>query len=77
LVSFGGYSLEGPIQGAWRDDQSGETHNDVCYRLIVAFDQSRQADVEDFVLRAGKRLKQKAMWLELRDLDTRILRIQE
>lgn len=72
---FGGYTLSEPMRGAWQDD-AGKVYTDSSHKLTVVCDNSKLAEAEAFVLRAGVRLKQEAMLFEVRDFDgVRILNV--
>jgi hypothetical protein len=66
--AFGGYTLEGPGQGAWRDD-GGRVYAEASYRLEVACGRERYAEARALVIAIGQRLRQKAMYFEVRYFD--------
>jgi hypothetical protein len=65
---FGGYTLENPVQGGWRDE-SGRFWADESYRLVVACDRKQYQDAVEFVLWAGELLEQDAMYFEVQYFD--------
>lgn len=75
-ASFDGYTLTGPDEGGWLDQQTGVQHVELSYGLEVAISRDQMDEAREFVKWAGKRLKQKEMLLIFRDdpvefLDTR------
>ena len=44
--TFGGYSLEGPFQGAWVDDE-GRAYEETSYRLEVLVPADRLAEARE------------------------------
>jgi len=67
-VKFGGYTLSGPDQGSWRDDD-GRVYSEASYGLEIFCDTARLTEAREFVVWAGKRLSQKAMYFEVRYAD--------
>lgn len=65
---FGGYSLSELQKGAWKDE-TGKVYTDNSHKLTVVCDNSKLAEAESFVIRAGQRLGQLAMYFEVRDFD--------
>ena len=45
-------------------DEGGTLYRDTCRKLFVKCDNSRVAEVNDIVKAIGRRLGQKAMWIE-------------
>ena len=65
--TFGGYSLSGPMTGAWAD---GETlYQETVDRIEIACENARYPEARDWVLWAGKLLHQKAMYFEVQYCD--------
>jgi len=60
--AFGGYSLEGPFQGAWVADD-GTVYEETSYRLEMLVASAQVPEVRVI----GVRLGQKAMYLEVRE----------
>ena len=65
---FGGYTLTGSQLGAWVDD-AGTLYAEESRRLEIVCDRSKLSEAIDWVKQTGKRLGQKAMYLEIRDYD--------
>ena len=71
---FGGLTIEGTTRGVWVDGD--DVYDDECLKVVIDCDNSRYSEVENLVRKIGKRLDQKAMWLEVQYFDgTRILPI--
>ncbi len=62
-LQFGGATDEGPVKGMWLDE-AGVMYRDTCRKLFVKCDDSRLVEVNDVVKSIGRRLGQKAMWIE-------------
>lgn len=65
---FGGYTFSGPQTGAW-GDETGKLYAERSYRLEVVTERSKLNDAINWVKDIGRRLKQKAMYFEVRDYD--------
>jgi hypothetical protein len=65
---FGGYSLDGPGLGAWTDDE-GMVYEEHSYVLTVLCDRALYTEAREAVIEIGRRLDQKAMYFEVRDVD--------
>lgn len=73
---FGGATVSGPVQGHWIDSVTGQAYSDESLRVEIATDRERLAEVQTVVVEIGKRLKQEAMYLEVRYYDgVQILRV--
>jgi hypothetical protein len=64
--TFGGYTLEGPFQGAWVADD-GRAYEETSYRLEVLVSPDRLNEVRELFTRIGRCLGQRAMYLEVRE----------
>jgi len=64
--TFGGYSLEGPFQGAWVADD-GKVYEETSYRLEVLVSAERLNEARELFTRIGKQLGQRAIYLEIRE----------
>jgi hypothetical protein len=64
--TFGGYSLEGPFQGAWVADD-GRTYEETSYRLEVLVAPERLREARELFTRLGKQLGQRAIYFEVRE----------
>jgi hypothetical protein len=64
--TFGGYTLEGPFQGAWIADD-GRAYEETSYRLEVLIAPERVSEARDLFTRIGRKLGQRAIYLEVRE----------
>ncbi len=64
--AFGGYSLEGPFQGAWVADD-GKVYEETSYRLEVIIEPGQLQVARELMIRIGKQLGQRAMYFEVRE----------
>ncbi len=64
--TFGGYSLEGPFQGAWVGDD-GLVYEETSYRLEVLVAPERVGEARELCMRMGKQLGQRAIYFEVRE----------
>lgn len=64
--AFGGYSLEGPFQGAWIADD-GRVYEETSYRLEVLIPPERLAEARELFVRIGRQLGQLAIYFEVRE----------
>jgi hypothetical protein len=64
--AFGGYSLEGPFQGAWSADD-GRVYEETNYRLEIMIDPGQLQEVRELVTHIGRQLGQRAMYFEVRE----------
>jgi hypothetical protein len=64
--TFGGYTLEGPFEGAWVADD-GRVYQETSYRLEVHVPPERVSEVRDLFTRIGKQLGQRAVYFEVRE----------
>ena len=68
-VTFGGCSIDGPVEGHWVDSQTGVHYQDACLRATVVCDNNRLTEAETAVIEIGRQLAQEAMFFEVRDFD--------
>jgi hypothetical protein len=68
-VKFGGVTIEGLVQGHWIDTADGRHYQDESIKVTVACDAERLAEAEAEVRDIGRRLKQIAMYFEVRYFD--------
>lgn len=66
--AFGGFSLDGPGQGAWEDDE-GRVYEEASWVLTVICERGQYAEARDMVREIGRRLDQFAMYFEVRYMD--------
>jgi hypothetical protein len=64
--TFGGYTLEGPFQGAWVADD-GQAYEEASYRLEVVVPSERLNEARELFVLIGKRLGQRAIYFEVRE----------
>ena len=64
--TFGGYTLEGPFEGAWVADD-GRAYEETSYRLEVLVQPERVSEARELFTRMGKQLGQRAIYFEVRD----------
>ena len=64
--TFGGYTLEGPFQGAWVADD-GRVYEETSYRLEVVVPPNRVSEAQALFIRIGKQLGQRAIYFEVRE----------
>jgi hypothetical protein len=64
--AFGGYSLEGPFQGAWVADD-GKRYEETSYRLEVVVEPVDIKPAREMFVNIGSQLGQRAIYFEVRD----------
>ncbi len=64
--AFGGYTLEGPFQGAWIAND-GERYEETSYRLEVMVGPEQVNEVRELFIAFGAQLGQRAIYVEVRD----------
>jgi hypothetical protein len=64
--TFGGYTLEGPFEGAWVADD-GRVYEETSYRLEVLVAPKRVSEARKLFMRVGRRLGQRAIYFEVRE----------
>jgi hypothetical protein len=64
--AFGGYTLEGPFEGAWVADD-GRVYHETSYRLEVLVPPERVSEVRELFTRMGEQLGQRAIYFEVRE----------
>ena len=64
--TYGGYSLEGPFEGAWVADD-GRVYEETSYRLEVLVPSERVREARELFTRIGKQLGQRAIYFEVRE----------
>lgn len=62
----GGYTLEGPFEGAWVADD-GRVYEETSYRLEVLVPPERVGEARALFTRIGKQLGQRAIYFEIRE----------
>jgi len=66
--TFGGYSLDGPGEGSWMDED-GRVYEEPSYLLTVFCDRNQYQDARELVIWVGRELEQEAMYFEVRYFD--------
>src|SRR5437899_11371161 len=64
--TFGGYTLEGPFEGAWVADD-GRVYEETSYRLEILVLPERIREARELFTRMGKQLGQRAIYFEVRE----------
>jgi hypothetical protein len=64
--TFGGYTLEGPFEGAWIADD-GRVYQETSYRLEVLVAPERVSDARALFTAMGRQLGQRAVYFEVRE----------
>lgn len=61
---FDGWSLaaDKPLEGAWRNPESGEVEYDDSWRYEVGIDPPRLEELDRYLAELSHRLRQKALW---------------
>jgi hypothetical protein len=68
----GGYTLEGIVEGGWKDGDTVYRDRSKKYSIVT----ESTEDIKDLVLQVGKQLEQKAMYLEIISSQVEILEIK-
>jgi len=61
----GGATMEGIVEGAWVDPETGMTYRDKHRKVSVAIRKRQKPEVIEFIRRTGHRLGQIAMYYEV------------
>jgi hypothetical protein len=64
--AFGGYTLEGPFQGAWVADD-GKRYEETSYRLEVFVAPEDVKAARELFMSVGSQLGQRAIYFEVRE----------
>jgi hypothetical protein len=73
---FKGMTQEGPVTGCWIDEEGAE-YRDQCMKISIECDRSRLQEAIQVVLKAGRKLGQRAMYFEVVGYDgVQILQIE-
>jgi hypothetical protein len=64
--ALGGYTLEGPFEGAWVADD-GRVYEETSYRLEVLVPAHRVSEARELFKGMGKQLGQRAIYFEVRE----------
>lgn len=68
-TKFGGCSDEGLTRGQWIDPIDATKHEDESKRIAVVCDRIMLDAARATVIRMGRKLRQRAMYFEVRDYD--------
>lgn len=68
-ATFGGCSDEGLTKGKWIDPKDSVHYRDESLRVSIVCDRIMLDDARTAVLDIGRRLRQRAMYFEVRDYD--------
>jgi hypothetical protein len=66
---FGGCSEEGLTKGQWIDPADATRYRDESIRVSVVCDRVQLSEAQEAVIRIGSKLRQRAMYFEVRDYD--------
>jgi hypothetical protein len=64
VVRFGGWSLDGRVEGAWRDEESGQVYRDNSVRYVVVVSESAVPGFFAFLHDVKAHFKQLALYVE-------------
>jgi len=64
--TFGGYTLEGPFEGAWVADD-GRVYEETSFRLEVLVTAESVPEARELFMRIGRQLGQRAIYFEVRE----------
>jgi hypothetical protein len=65
LVSrYGGWTLDGKVEGAWRDEKSGQVYRDSSLRYCVVVEEPAVQDLLSFLGEVKIRFRQLALFVE-------------
>jgi hypothetical protein len=68
-AQFQGCSDEGITKGQWLDPTDARLYRDESRRLTVVCENARLWEAQKAVIKVGKKLRQRAMYFEVRDYD--------
>ena len=64
VVRFGGWTLDGKVEGAWRDKESGRVYRDASLRYVVVVEEPAVSSLFAFLGEAKARFRQLALLVE-------------
>jgi hypothetical protein len=64
VVRYGGWSLDGTVEGAWRDAQSGQVYRDRSARYVVVVSESEVSGLLSFLGEVKTHFEQLALYVE-------------
>lgn len=65
IVEFGGYSILGEVDGAWKNKKTGEIKHDYSLKFEVALEMGEVAGLKKFLVETKEKLKQEELYFEL------------
>jgi hypothetical protein len=64
VVRFGGWTLDGRVEGAWKDSESGQVYRDRSVRYVVVVAESAVSDLLSFLGEVKVHFRQLALYVE-------------
>lgn len=64
VARFGGWTLDGKVEGAWRDPQTGHVYRDASCRYVVVVQAPAVGDLLSFLGEVKVRFRQLALFVE-------------
>lgn len=64
VIRFGGWSLDGKVEGSWLDRKSGRVYHDESVRYVVVVEESAVASFLAFLGEVKARFQQEALFVE-------------
>lgn len=68
-VMFHGVTREGKTRGDWIDPKDGRHYHDTCEKVVIETDRQRLVEITATIKAIGRRLGQKAMYMEVQYYD--------
>jgi hypothetical protein len=64
VIRFGGWTLDGKVEGAWRDPKSGQVYRDSSVRYVVVVEEPAVEGLLSFLGEVKTRFRQEALYVE-------------
>lgn len=64
VIRFGGWTLDGKVEGAWRDPKSGQVYRDSSVRYVVVVEKPAVDSLISFLGEVKTRFRQEALYIE-------------
>lgn len=64
VARFGGWTLDGKVEGAWRDEKSGQVFRDTSLRYVVVVQETEVSGLIAFLGDVKVRFSQLALYVE-------------
>ncbi len=64
VIRFGGWTLDGKVEGAWRDPKSGQVYRDASVRYVVVVEEPAVEGLFSFLGEVKARFRQEALYVE-------------